>query len=109
MTKTIRYVGAGFNSDTTGRLTRGDTVDLANEQADRFVAEMDLVRRDEFDVLKDEIAALRAPGGLGLVARSLGQAHGARGQLGELVEDRIARLHDEISRLGHTSIWLMAS
>jgi len=29
-------------------------------QADRFVAEMDLVRRDEFDVLKDEIVALRA-------------------------------------------------
>ena len=29
-------------------------------QADRFVAEMDLVRRDEFDVLTDEIAALRA-------------------------------------------------
>lgn len=29
-------------------------------QADRFVAEMDLVRRDEFDVLKDEMAALRA-------------------------------------------------
>ena len=29
-------------------------------QADRFVAEMDLVCRDEFDVLKDEIAALRA-------------------------------------------------
>ena len=29
-------------------------------QADRFVAEMDLVRRDEFDVLKDEIAAMRA-------------------------------------------------
>ena len=29
-------------------------------QADRFVAEMDLVRRDDFDVLKDEIAALRA-------------------------------------------------
>jgi BMFP domain-containing protein YqiC len=29
-------------------------------QADRFVAEMDLVRRDEFDVLKDEIAVLRA-------------------------------------------------
>lgn len=29
-------------------------------QADRVVAEMDLVRRDEFDVLKDEIAALRA-------------------------------------------------
>ncbi len=29
-------------------------------QADRFVAEMDLVRRDEFDVLKDEIAGLRA-------------------------------------------------
>ncbi|HCW49338.1 MAG TPA: hypothetical protein DGP25_04725 [Brevundimonas sp.] len=29
-------------------------------QADRFVAEMDLVRRDEFEVLKDEIAALRA-------------------------------------------------
>jgi len=29
-------------------------------QTDRFVAEMDLVRRDEFDALKDEIAALRA-------------------------------------------------
>lgn len=29
-------------------------------QTDRIVAEMDLVRRDEFDVLKDEIAALRA-------------------------------------------------
>ena len=29
-------------------------------QTDRLVAEMDLVRRDEFDVLKDEIAALRA-------------------------------------------------
>ena len=29
-------------------------------QADRIVAEMDLVRRDDFDVLKDEIAALRA-------------------------------------------------
>lgn len=28
-------------------------------QADRIAAEMDLVRRDEFDVLKDEIAALR--------------------------------------------------
>jgi len=29
-------------------------------QADRVAAEMDLVRRDEFDVLKAEIAALRA-------------------------------------------------
>jgi BMFP domain-containing protein YqiC len=29
-------------------------------QADRFAAEMDLVRRDEFDALKAEIAALRA-------------------------------------------------
>ena len=29
-------------------------------QTDRIVAEMDLVRRAEFDVLKDEIAALRA-------------------------------------------------
>ena len=29
-------------------------------QADRFVAEMDLVRRDEFDALKAEMAALRA-------------------------------------------------
>ncbi|MFN3669184.1 MAG: accessory factor UbiK family protein [Brevundimonas sp.] len=29
-------------------------------QADRVVAEMDLVRRDEFDVLKAEIAGLRA-------------------------------------------------
>jgi len=29
-------------------------------QADRFVADMDLVRRDEFDALRAEIAALRA-------------------------------------------------
>ena len=29
-------------------------------QADRIVADMDLVRRDEFDVLKAEISALRA-------------------------------------------------
>ncbi len=29
-------------------------------QADRMVAEMDLIRRDEFEVLKAEIAALRA-------------------------------------------------
>lgn len=29
-------------------------------QADRLVAEMDLIRRDEFEALKAEIAALRA-------------------------------------------------
>ena len=29
-------------------------------QADRFVAEMDLVRREDFDALKAEIEALRA-------------------------------------------------
>ena len=29
-------------------------------QADRFVAEMDLIRRDEYEVLKAEIGALRA-------------------------------------------------
>lgn len=29
-------------------------------QADRMVAELDLVRRDEFEALKAEIAALRA-------------------------------------------------
>ena len=29
-------------------------------QADRMVAEFDLVRRDDFDVLKAEVAALRA-------------------------------------------------
>ena len=29
-------------------------------QSDRIVAEMDLVRRDEFDALKAEVAALRA-------------------------------------------------
>ena len=28
-------------------------------QADRFAADMDLVRRDEFDALKAEVAALR--------------------------------------------------
>ena len=30
-------------------------------QTDRMVAEMDLVRRDEFDALKAEIAALKSP------------------------------------------------
>jgi len=29
-------------------------------QADKFVADMDLVRREEFDALKGELAALRA-------------------------------------------------
>jgi BMFP domain-containing protein YqiC len=29
-------------------------------QADRMVAEMDLIRRDDFDALKAEVAALRA-------------------------------------------------
>jgi BMFP domain-containing protein YqiC len=29
-------------------------------QADRFAAELDLIRRDEFEALKAEIAALRA-------------------------------------------------
>ncbi len=29
-------------------------------QADRFAAEMDLIRRDEFEALKAEVAALRA-------------------------------------------------
>ena len=29
-------------------------------QADRMVAEMDLIRRDDFDVLKAEVASLRA-------------------------------------------------
>jgi BMFP domain-containing protein YqiC len=29
-------------------------------QADRFAAELDLIRRDEFDVLRAELAALRA-------------------------------------------------
>ncbi|MDQ0466048.1 BMFP domain-containing protein YqiC [Caulobacter ginsengisoli] len=29
-------------------------------QADKFAAEMDLIRRDEFEALKAEIAALRA-------------------------------------------------
>lgn len=41
--------------------TAGDEAKAAfRAQADRIVAEMDLIRRDEFDVLKAEIAALRA-------------------------------------------------
>lgn len=38
-------------------------------QADRFVAEMDLVRRDEFDALKSEISALKTE-----IARLKGEA-----------------------------------
>ena len=41
--------------------TAGDEAKAAfRAQADRIVAEMDLIRRDEFEVLKAEIAALRA-------------------------------------------------
>jgi BMFP domain-containing protein YqiC len=32
----------------------------ARAGADKLVAEMDLVRRDEYEVLRDEVAALRA-------------------------------------------------
>ena len=54
-----------FAKLTTGSMglaqAAGDEAKAAwRAQTDRFVAEMDLVRRDEFDVLKDEIAALRA-------------------------------------------------
>jgi BMFP domain-containing protein YqiC len=39
----------------------GDEAKAAfRSQTDRMVAELDLVRRDEFDALKAEIAALRA-------------------------------------------------
>ena len=39
----------------------GDEAKVAfRAQADRFAAEMDLIRREEFDALKAEIAALRA-------------------------------------------------
>lgn len=53
-----------FAKLTTGAMglaqAAGDEAKAAwRAQTDRFVAEMDLVRRDEFDVLKDEIAALR--------------------------------------------------
>ncbi len=41
--------------------TAGEEAKAAfRSQADRFVAEMDLIRRDEYEVLKAEIAALRA-------------------------------------------------
>lgn len=41
--------------------TAGEEAKAAfRSQADRIVAELDLVRRDEYDVLKAEIAALRA-------------------------------------------------
>ena len=54
-----------FAKLTTGAMglaqAAGDEAKAAwRAQTDRFVAEMDLVRRDEFDVMKDEIAALRA-------------------------------------------------
>ncbi len=54
-----------FAKLTTGAMglaqAAGDEARTAfRSQADRFVAEMDLVRRDEFDALKAEIAALRA-------------------------------------------------
>jgi BMFP domain-containing protein YqiC len=41
--------------------TAGDEAKAAfRAQADRLVAEMDLIRRDEFDALRQEIASLRA-------------------------------------------------
>ena len=54
-----------FAKLTTGAMglaqAAGDEAKAAwRAQTDRFVAEMDLVRRDEFDALKAEVAALRA-------------------------------------------------
>jgi BMFP domain-containing protein YqiC len=54
-----------FAKLTTGAMglaqAAGDEARAAfRAQSDRWVAEMDLVRRDEFDALKAEIAALRA-------------------------------------------------
>jgi|TARA_R110002051_G_scaffold284529_1_gene346687 BMFP domain-containing protein YqiC len=54
-----------FAKLTTGAMglaqAAGDEAKAAfRSQSDRLVAEMDLVRRDEFDALKAEIAALRA-------------------------------------------------
>jgi BMFP domain-containing protein YqiC len=41
--------------------TAGEEAKAAlRSQADRFAAELDLIRRDEFEALKAEIAALRA-------------------------------------------------
>jgi BMFP domain-containing protein YqiC len=41
--------------------TAGEEAKAAlRSQADRFAAELDLIRRDEFDAVKAEIAALRA-------------------------------------------------
>ncbi|WP_339915748.1 accessory factor UbiK family protein [uncultured Brevundimonas sp.] len=54
-----------FAKLTTGAMglaqAAGDEAKAAfRSQTDRMAAEMDLVRRDEFDVLKAEVAALRA-------------------------------------------------
>ena len=38
-------------------------------QADRMAAEIDLIRRDEFEALKAEVAALRADGLAGAASR----------------------------------------
>ncbi|WP_420471546.1 MULTISPECIES: accessory factor UbiK family protein [unclassified Brevundimonas] len=53
-----------FSKLATGAMglaqTAGEEAKTAmRAQADRFVAEMDLVRRDEFDALKAEVTALR--------------------------------------------------
>lgn len=54
-----------FSKLTTGAMglaqAAGEEAKTAmRAQADRFIAEMDLVRRDEFDALKAEVTALRA-------------------------------------------------
>lgn len=54
-----------FAKLTTGAIglaqTAGEEARAAfRSQADRFAAEMDLIRRDEFEALRAEIAALRA-------------------------------------------------
>lgn len=54
-----------FAKLTTGAVglaqAAGDEAKAAfRAQADRFVADMDLVRKDEFEALKAEIAALRS-------------------------------------------------
>eukprot|EP01035_Chromulina_nebulosa_P063762 gene63762-87207_t len=52
-------------------------------QADRFVAEMDLVRRDDLDALKAEIAALRAEQFAGQARRQT-RPEGQTGQEGRV-------------------------
>ena len=72
-----------------GRLERGD---FGAKGGDLRLQHFELIASDKVH-LGDQPVGLGAEGGLGFVARRLGQSHGGVGQLGHFVEERVLGLH----------------